>query len=116
MIRTIAAATAGSWAATAVVIRGGPLDSYEGWCAVSGFDQDHGDLVVVGDGAAGEGRGGMAGPAPIRSRPRFSVVVHRRGRPDSVGDISPHSATALAVKHAQMHSIRSFLVVEHVPA
>jgi hypothetical protein len=44
-----------------------PLDSYEGGCAVGGFDQDHGDLVVVGDGAAGEGRGGMIGQGRLLS-------------------------------------------------
>jgi hypothetical protein len=38
------------------------------------------------------------------------VLATHRGRPDSVGDISPHSARKTAAKYAQMHGVRSSLI------
>ena len=39
---------------------------------------------------------------------------HPSGPPDSVGDISPHSARKPAAKHAQMHSAKSSLLRDYL--
>jgi len=50
----------------------------------------------------------LSGLGPVK------CSLHPPGRPDSVGDISPHSARYSATKHAQMHSVRSSLIREYL--
>jgi hypothetical protein len=71
--------------------------------------------VVVVDLGRGQRGNGMIGQGRLLSGlgpgERYQ---HPSGPPDSVWDISPHSARKPAAKHAQMHSAKSSLLRDYL--